>query len=335
MFSRFASTAPLGATVRAIPGYMLQPVQLVAHYQRANLRADLISGVTVAIILLPQAIAFALIAELPPQMGLYAAVVGAFVGGLWGSSNQIHTGPTNAISLLVFSTLSGLVQPGTTDFYIAAGLLALMTGVFQLAMGLARLGVLVNFVSHSVIVGFASGAGILIAVKQIAPLLALRFPSHNILETIGGIVGNIGSLHPATAALGLATMLLIIVLRRINPRLPAAMISMVVTALLVYLLDLANLGVDVIGELDQGFPPLADISQFSPALAGRLATGALAVGAIGLVETTAISRSIATQTGQRLDSNQEFVGQGMANIFSGLFTGYPVAGSFSRSAVNF
>ena len=140
-------------------------------------------GLTVAVILLPQAIAFAIIAELPPQMGLYAAVIGGLAGALWGSSNQIHNGPTNAISLLVLSTLSSPAVPGTPEYILAAATLALMVGVFQLLLGLARLGVLVNFVSHSVIVGFASGAGVLILIKQIAPLLGLTLTAHNTYET--------------------------------------------------------------------------------------------------------------------------------------------------------
>ena len=137
-----------------IPFYLLKPARFFQGYRRHNLRPDLISGLTVAVILLPQSIAFALIAELPPEMGLYAAIVAAIIGALWGSSNQIHTGPTNALSLLVLSSLIMSAQPGTPEFVVAAGLLAVMVGLLQLTMGLVRLGVLVNFVSHSVVVGF-------------------------------------------------------------------------------------------------------------------------------------------------------------------------------------
>ena len=315
--------------------YLKRPVRLLKTYNRANLRPDLIAGLTVAVILLPQSIAFALIAELPPQMGLYAAIVGAVIGAFWGSSNQIHTGPTNAISLLVFSSLSAVVAVGTPQFAIAAGVLAVMVGLFQLAMGLARLGMLVNFVSHSVIVGFASGAGILIAIKQVSPLLGLSFESHNIAETLAGIVANLPDAHTETAVIGLGTMLLIVMLRRINNRLPTALIAMVLASLAVFLFQLDEQGVVVIGNLPTGFPPFARLPLLNLQLLARLAAGALAVAAIGLVETTAISRSVSAQTGQRLDSNQEFVGQGMANIFMGLFSGYPGAGSFSRTAVNY
>ncbi len=319
----------------AIIYYLKRPFRLFRTYDKDNLRPDLVAGITVAVILLPQAIAFALIADLPPQMGLYAAVVGALFGALWGSSNQIHTGPTNAISLLVFGALSSTVPPGTAEFIIAAGLMSVMVGVFQLVMGLARLGMLVNFVSHSVILGFATGAGILIGIKQLGPLLKLTLPREHLHETILFLFSNLLKAHPQTAAIGIGTMLLILILRRINPRLPTALISMIGASIVVFVLRLDEAGVAVIGQLPSGLPPLARLPIFDIALIRRLSAGALAVGAIGLVETTAISRSVAVQTGQRLDSNQEFVGQGLANIISGFFSGYPTAGSFSRTAVNF
>jgi sulfate permease, SulP family len=335
MFAKLGARVNVQHTVAPAVHYLKRPIYLFRNYDSVNLRPDLIAGLTVAVILLPQAIAFALIAELPPQMGLYAAIVGAVFGALWGSSNQIHTGPTNAISLLVFSSLSAVIVAGTPQFAIAAGVMAVMAGVLQLGMGLARLGMLVNFVSHSVIVGFASGAGILIAIKQISPLLGLSFSSHNIAETLVGIVVNLPAAHLYTAVIGLVTMLAILLLRRINNRLPAALISMIVASLVVFLFGLNEQGVAVIGQLPSGLPPLANLPLFNLELISQLSAGALAVAAIGLVETTAIARSVSAQTGQRLDSNQEFVGQGMANIFMGLFSGYPGAGSFSRTAVNF
>ncbi len=335
MFAELGARVNVQQSIAPAVDYLQKPIHLFRTYKRANLRPDIVAGLTVAVILLPQAIAFALIAELPPQMGLYAAIMGAIVGGLWGSSNQIHTGPTNAISLLVFSSLSAVVAVGTQSFAVAAGVLAVMVGVFQLSMGLLRLGMLVNFVSHSVIVGFATGAGVLIAIKQVSPLLGLSFPSHNVAETISGLITYLPDAHSETAVIGLGTMLFILSLRQINKRLPAALITMVLASLVVFLLGLDEAGVTVIGQLPSGLPPLSRLPLFDLELISRLSTGALAVAAIGLVETTAIARSVSAQTGQRLDSNQEFVGQGMANIFMGLFSGYPGAGSFSRTAVNF
>lgn len=315
--------------------YLLRPVRFVRGYQRVNLQADMMAGLTVAIIMLPQAIAFALIAELPPEMGLYAAIVGAVFGALWGSSNQTQTGPTNAISLLVLSTLLVTAEPGTPEFIAAAGLLTVMVGIFQLGMGLARLGVLVNFVSHSVIVGFSTGAGVLIAAKQIRPLLRLEIQSYSLTEIIYNTATHVHETHLPTVMLGVGTMILIVTLRWVNPKLPSALISMVSASFVVFILGLDKQGVQVIGQLPQNLPPLAQLPLFNRELIAELSTGALAVGSIGLVGTTAIARSISAQTGQRLDSNQEFVGQGLANILSGFFSGYACAGSFARSAVNF
>jgi SulP family sulfate permease len=335
MVAELRSRINVGPALKPVPRYFTHPIQTIKNYDRGNLRPDILAGLTVAVILLPQAIAFALIADLPPVMGVYTAVVAAVVGGLWGSSNQAHTGPTNAMSLLVLSILLGSFEPGTTEFYAAAGMLAVMAGLFQLIMGIARLGMLVNFVSHSVVVGFAAGAGVLIAVRQIPPLLGLETEGHTLYQTIQDIILGLAEINRVTAALGIGTIVLLIILRRINRKIPGAIIAMIGASALVYLFDLTQYGVDVIGELDQKLPPLADLPLFDLDFITSLSTGALAVGAIGLVETTAISRSIATQTGQRLDSNQEFVGQGLANMAVGFFSGYPCAGSFSRSAVNF
>lgn len=335
MAAVWASKVKLAPALESIPYYLLRPVRLIQGYDRRNLRPDLLAGLTVAVVVLPQAIAFALIAELPPQMGLYAAVVGALVGGLWGSSNQTHTGPTNAISALVLSALLSTTVPGGGEFIVAAGLLAVMAGVLQLVMGLARLGLLINFVSHSVIVGFAAGAGVLIAIGQLRHLFGLTFPSRTVLETLSGLAVNLTHIDLITAALGLGTIGLIVLVRKSKPKLPAPLLAMVAGSLLVLLFSLDERGVAVIGSLPAGLPPLANVRLFDLDLLGRLSTGALAIGAISLVQTTAVARSIASQTRQPLDSNQEFVGQGLANIAAGLFSGYPCSGSFSNSAVNY
>jgi len=320
---------------RYIPNYLARPKKIFSSYHRTQLRSDLVAGLTVAVILLPQAIAYALIAELPVQMGIYTAILAAVIGALWGSSNQTHTGPTNAISLLVLSTLIILYTPGSPEFILAAGLLAIMAGIFQLALGLARLGMILTFVSHSVVVGFSAGAGILIAIRQIPPLLGVQISTHHLVESMPELFRSLGNVQVETALLGVGTILLILVLRKVNPRIPAALIAMIMASIIVFIFDLAGKGVAVIGELPEGLPPLTDFSEFDISSIPSLFTGALAIGIIGLVETMAISRSIATQTGQRLDSNQEFVGQGLANLVSGLFSGYPASGSFTRSAVSF
>ncbi|MEW5987367.1 MAG: SulP family inorganic anion transporter [Chloroflexota bacterium] len=324
----------LGSTLESIPAFFLRPLHFLKSYPRQNWRPDAVAGLTVAIVLLPQAIAFALIAELPPEMGIYAAIVGSIYGALWGSSNQALTSPNNAISLLVLSTLLSTAA-NEAEFIVAAGLLAIMAGVFQLVLGVARLGQLVNFVSHSVIVGFASGAGVLIAIGQLRHLLGESFTGRNALESAIGAFTHWQEINPATAGLGAGAILLIFLLRRLRPRWPAPPVVLAVASLFVFALQLEDSEVQVIGELPGGLPPLAHLRVFDLDLIARLSTGALAVGAIGLVQTTAVTRSLATQTGQRLDSNQEFVGQGLANVAAGLFSGYPCAASFSASAVNY
>lgn len=324
-------------SLKAIPSNVLapflQPIRLVRSYDQQNLRADLMAGLTVAVILLPQAIAFALIAGLPPDMGLYTAIVGAVVGALWGSSNQIHTGPASSISLLVLSSASASAAVGSPDFILAAGLLALMVGVLQIIMGLARLGRLVNFVSDSVIVGFAAGAGILIAVGELRHVFGLSFQSRGFVSTLYQIGLGLPSAHLPTLLLGGGTIALILVLRRLNPNLPASLISLVLASFVLILFGLNQQGVQVMGALPTGLPPLRDLALSGDRIAS-LSTGALAIAAIGLIQTMAVAKTLSARTGERLDSNQEFIGQGLANIACGFFSGYPIAGSFSRSAVN-
>ena len=315
--------------------YLQHPAQLLRAYQRADLRADLIAGLTVGVVLLPQAIAFSLLAQLPPQMGLYTAVVGGIAAALWGSSEQLHSGPTNTLSLLVFSTLAVSAVPGSDQYIVAAGILALMAGVLQLGLGLLRLGFIVNFVSHSVIVGFGTAAGVLILARQIDPLLGLSLPKSDILTGFVHSLLGVPQAHWLTAAIGLGSMAVILILRRLNPRLPGALIALVLATLVVFLLGERAAGVAVIGAIGGGLPRLVALPVFDLRLISDLSTGALAVAAIGLVQTTAVSRSLASQTHQRLDSNQEFVGQGIANTLSGLFGGYATSGSFTISAVKY
>ncbi len=320
----------------AIPGLFLQPARIVRSYQREHLRPDLLAGVTVAVVLLPQAIAYALVAELPPQMGLYTAIVAAIVAAFWGSSNQLHTGPTNAASLLLLTVLLGVASAGSPEYLAAAGLMAVMVGILRLLMGVAGLGVLVNFISDSVIVGFTAGAGVLIAAGQIRNLLGLPIASSPALLTqVRDIFASITQLDLATMLLGLGTLAFLIILRRRAPKAPGPLLAMVASAGIVAVLGLDQRGVAVIGEMPRSLPPLAQLPLLDIELIGQLSTGALAIAVIGLIEAMSIARSIGSQTGQRINSNQEFVGQGLANIACGFFSGFTCSGSFTRSAVNF
>jgi SulP family sulfate permease len=314
----------------------VRPVEIIRTYRWAYLRYDIVAGLTVAVVTLPQAMAYALIAELPPQVGLYAAVVGAIVGALWGSSAHLNTGPTNTTSLLILSVLLSVASPGTPEYIVAAGMMAFLVGLVRLAMGLARLGMLVNFVSDSVIVGFTAGAGALILINQIRHLLRLTIPSlPSLWQTLPAIAAHLLEVHWPSAAVGAGTMALIVVLRRVSRKLPAPLLAMVVAAIAVAVLGLDARGVRVIGELPRGLPPFSPPPLFDLGLIGRIATGSFAVALIGLVEAMSIARTIASQTGQRLDSNQEFVGQGLASLACAFLSGYTCSGSFTRSAVNY
>lgn len=326
-------TTPLA--LRALPGYFLQPLRVLRAYRREYLRGDLIAGLTVGVVSLPQGIAFALLAGLPAEMGIYTSVLAAIIGALWGSSNQLSSGPTNNASLLTFSVLLPVAVPGTALYISAAGLLAVMAGLLRIAMGIARLGVLVNFVSDSVIVGFTGGAGILIIIGQLRTLLGLKFPSTpSLIDTITNLFVHAPETHIISALLGIITIVAIIVIKKINKTLPAPLLAMILAGLLVALFKLDQRGVSVLAALTRSLPHLT-IPPLRWNLISDLSSGALAVATIGLVEAMSIARVMAAQTGQRLDSNQEFVGQGLANTVSGFFGGFTASGSFNRSALNF
>jgi|GEM_PF-72181 len=321
---------------RQITTFLGRPIAILRTYRLEYLRNDLIAGLTVAIITLPQAIAFALISDLPAQVGLYTAIIGSIVGALWGSSNHLQTGPTNTTSLLVLSTLLSVAAPGAPEYLAAAGTMALLVGMIRLLMGLARLGVLVNFVSDSVIIGFTSGAGILLIFNQLRNLLNLNIPSAPTLwQTIPLLATHLHQTHSFSLLIGLGTIIIILLVRRINRKWPGPLIAMIIASATVAIFRLDTQGVRIVGELPNRPPPLVCLPLSDWQLIGRLFSGSLAVAVIGLVETVSIARTIAVHSGQRLDSNQEFVGQGLANIASAFFSGYTCAGSFTRSPVNY
>ncbi|MEI7772435.1 MAG: SulP family inorganic anion transporter [Chloroflexales bacterium] len=324
------------ASLRGSPAMLTQPIRLLRGYSRAALRADLIAGASVGVVLLPQSLAFSLLAGLPPTMGLYAAIMASVIGALWGSSSHLHSGPTNTASILTLSVLLPVAAPGSPEFIAAAGLIAVMAGLIRLIMGVARLGVLVNFVSDSVAVGFTAGAGILIISNQIEPLLGVRLQStSSIIDTLRFTAAQAGQAHLPSLILGLGTAGLLLALPRLQRKLPAVLLSVVAGGLTSWALSLESLGVKVLGDLPHGLPPLAALPALNVHLVGQLANGALALAIIGLVEVVAIARAVASHSRQRLDSNQEFVGQGLANIAAGLFSGYPCSGSFNRSALSY
>ena len=318
---------------REIGEFFLRPARILQGYRLAYLRPDLLAGLTVAVLLLPQAIAYAQIAEMPPQTGLYAAITAAVVGALWGSSSHLHSGPTNAASLLMLSTLIFYFPAGSPEYIAAAGLMTLMVGLARLMMGVLRLGVIVNFVSDAVIIGFTAGAGILIAVNQLRHMLRLDIVNTpELYETLAEVGLHINESHLPTVGLSLGIILVMAVLRRFRPGWPAALIVMVLTSAVASFWG-QSLGLEVLGRIPRTLPPIAKIPITNLRLIGQLSTGALAISAIGIVEAMSIARSISAKSGERINSNQEFVGQGLANIAAGIFSGFTCSGSFSRSSV--
>ncbi len=318
-----------------IGAFFLQPVRIIKRYRREFLRPDLLAGLTVAVVLLPQAIAYAQIAELPPQVGLYAAITASIVGALWGSSSHLHSGPTNAASLLVLSSLIVLVPAGSPEYIAAAGLMTLMIGLVRVAMGVLRLGVIVNFVSDAVVIGFTAGAGVLIALNQLRHLLRLDIASSpSLFETLSEAGKHIHETHYPSLVISAGVIFLMLLLKKYRPGWPAALIAMVVASAAAAFLP-SQTGLDVLGKIPRSLPPIARLPVTNLKLIGQLSTGALAISAIGIVEAISIARSISAKSGERINSNQEFVGQGLANVAAGLFSGYTCSGSFTRSSVIF
>ncbi len=335
MSQQAVAAPPFVANLAGRAGYLTRPVRLLREYRREDLRYDLVAAVSVSVMLLPQSLVFAAMAGLPPQMGLYTAIMAGLFGALWGCSNQLQTGPTNTSALLVLSTVLPLAAAGSPGYLAAAGVLAVLVGVLRLGMGLLKLGILVNFVSESVIVGFAAGGGVLIIAAQMRGLLRVEVSeSAHLLEIALGIGQQLPQAHLPSLALGLATIAVTLLIQRFRPRWPGALIAILLSGAVVYVFNLTAYGIKVIGQVQGGLPPLAHLPLLNLRLIGDLSIGALVVSIIGLVEVTSVSRAIATQTGQRLDSNQEFVGQGLAALFSGLFSGFVPSGSINRSMAN-
>jgi sulfate permease, SulP family len=304
-----------------------------------SLRLDAMAALTGAVLVLPQAVAFATIAGLPPQYGLYAAMVPAVVAALWGSSWHLVSGPTTAISIVVFAAVSPLAVPGSASYIGLALTLTLLVGLMQLAMGLVRLGALVNFISHTVIVGFTAGAACLIAASQIGSFFGLAIPRGlPFHELFLYAAEHLGEAHLWVALVGAATLASGVLARRFLPRWPYMIVAMVagsvLAALLNFLLGDSVTGIDTVGRIVATFPPLSAPDLSFTALRAMFFP-AFIVAILALTEAVAISRAIAVQSGQRIDSNQEFIGQGLANIAGSFFSAYTSSGSFNRSGANY
>ncbi|MCB1870286.1 MAG: SulP family inorganic anion transporter [Gammaproteobacteria bacterium] len=302
---------------------------------KETLKADLIAGFTGAVIVLPQGVAFATIAGLPPEYGLYTAMITPIVAALFGSSLHLISGPTTAISIVIFSSISHHADPGTPEFISLALTITFLAGVYQLVFGLARLGKLVNFVSHTVVIGFTAGAAILIATSQMKNVLGLALPKgETFFDTWIVIWRQFSDLNYYVLTIAVCTLITALVLKRKFPSLPNLLIGLVVGSLLAYWMALSGHPVHLVGEIPAHLPP-PSIPDFSYASIKMLAPEAFAVALLGLIEAVSISRSIANKSNQRIDANQEFIGQGLSNIAGSFFSSYAGSGSFTRSGVNY
>lgn len=300
-----------------------------------SLKADFFAGLTGAVIVLPQGVAFATIAGLPPEYGLYTAMVTPIVAALFGSSLHLVSGPTTAISIVVFSAISHHAQPGTPEFISLTLTLTFLAGVYQLAFGLARLGSLVNFVSHTVVIGFTAGAAILIATSQMKHILGIDIPKgESFLHTWYDIYVDAASINPYLVTIAVVTLVTALLVRRFNRKMPNLLIGMVVGSLVAIALSPLTDSIKLVGEIPAQLPPLSS-PEFSIETIRRLAPEAFAVALLGLIEAVSISRAVATKSGQRIDANQEFVGQGLSNMFGSFFSSYAGSGSFTRSGINY
>ncbi|MEZ5480505.1 MAG: SulP family inorganic anion transporter, partial [Thiolinea sp.] len=304
-----------------------------------DLRADLIAGLTGAIVVLPQGVAFATIAGMPPQYGLYAGMVPAIIAALFGSSRHLVSGPTTAASVVLFSALSTLALPGSQEYVALALTLTFMVGVFELALGLARMGALVNFISHSVVVGFTAGAAILIAAKQLKHFFGVDMDSSGHLSDILiRFSQHLTEINPYAVLIAVITLLSGIVTKRWFKRVPYMVVAILAGSLASVGLN-AWLGLDTthiatVGALPDSFPPLSAPDLTLDNIKDLLPT-ALAVTLFALTEAVSIGRSMAARGGYTLNGNQEFIGQGLSNLAGSFFSGYVSTGSFNRTGVNY
>lgn len=300
---------------------------------------DLIAGLTGTIIVIPQAVAFAIIAGLPPVYGFYTAMVTPVIAALFGSSYHLISGPTTAISIVVFATVSEMVDVTTElESYISLTLvLTFMAGLIQFAMGLARMGRLVNFVSHSVIIGFTAGAGILIGFKQLKHVFGMEMPQGiSFYDIVKNIVLNIDQTNWYVFIVAISTMLVAILIQKFVKPLSRfyMLIAMVFGSILAIFLGGETHGIENVGEVPSRLPPF-EVPNVTFNNIRKLSSGAITLALLGLIEAVAIARSIALSSNQRIDGNQEFKGQGLSNLVASFFSSYMGSGSFTRSGVNY
>lgn len=319
-------------------------------YTRQSFTNDLTAAIIVTIMLIPQSLAYAMLAGLPPQMGLYASILPITLYAVFGTSRSLAVGPVAVVSLLTAASISRIATPGSDDYIFAAIALAFLSGVLLVAMGVFRLGFMANFLSHPVIAGFITASGLIIAASQLKAILGISAEGHNLVQLAESLWAHRQDINWITALIGsLTTAFLFWVRKGLLPLLlalglsePVAKImakagpvaAIVATTALVWLLDLQSYGVKIVGSVPQGLPPLT-IPKFSLDLWSSLLTSAILISVIGFVESISVAQTLAAKKRQRIDPDQELIGLGAANIGASFTSGFPVTGGFSRSVVNY
>ncbi len=304
------------------------------RYDRRDLRSDLGAGLTIGAMLVPQGMAYALLAGLPPEVGLYASIVPVLLYAIFGTSRQLAVGPVAIVSLVTASALAPLFEQGTSGYLSAAAMLALMVGLIHLVLGVGRLGFVVNFLSHSVLVGFTAAAAIIIGFSQVKHLLGVSTARTEVFyETVLEVIRAADGTHAITLTIGLTSVVLLLALKRWLKQIPSALILVVVSIVVVKAFDLEGRGVRTVGEIPNTLPAFA-LPDFGIGTIRSLAVPALVITLVGFMESVAVGKVYARRHRYEIDANQELVGLGFANVGAGLFGGYPVTGGFSRTAVN-
>jgi SulP family sulfate permease len=299
-----------------------------------SLRDDLLAGITVSLVAIPQALAYAQLSGVPAYYGLYAAFIPSIVGVLFGSSAILATGPVALTSLLTAASVGTLVPRGTEQFFAYVTLLALLSGLFQLGFGLARAGVLLSLVSHPVLMGFINAAALLIALSQLPALMGIsaRQTSHLLLDT-WHVILSMDTLHEMSLAFGVAAMAMLLAFARFAPKLPGALITVAVLIYASYAVGFAGRGGRVVGSIPEGLPGFS-VPPLAWEAVAPLLPAAFVIALVSFLEAMSSCRVIAIKTRMRWDQNQELIGQGLAKIAAAFCQSMPVSGSFSRSALN-
>ena len=319
------------------------------RYDRTAFTGDAVAAVIVTIMLIPQSLAYALLAGMPPEAGIYASIAPIVLYAIFGTSRVLAVGPVAVVSLMTAAAVGNVAETGTAGYVAAALTLAFLSGAMLLALGLFRLGFLANFLSHPVIAGFITASGILIAASQLRHILGIDAEGHTLIEILASVWSHLGQINLVTIVLGVsATAFLFWVrgglkplLRRLGlgPRTAdigaktGPVLAIVATTVTVWAFDLAARGVAIVGDVPQSLPPLT-MPSFSPELISQLAVPALLISIIGFVESISVAQTLAAKKRQRIDPDQELIGLGAANLGAAFSGGFPVTGGFSRSVVN-